>query len=183
MSVKPIITFLAAGLILLTGTAFAQNDPIGKTDTVTLIVDSPAPGTWVISANIWNDEDLAAIDIPIKYTAGITKLIVDSISFAGTRMEYFAQKYNPIDTAGQMMHFGGFAYMGPDKPPLVPGSGELARVYISAVGDKKPGVFAVDTCTMAPNSTLMLVDKAAKIIIPALKIVDKKKADKEEKKK
>lgn len=181
MTFMKITAFLFAGLLVLAGAASAQEDPIGKTDTVTLVVDSPEPGKWVISASIWNDEDLAAIDIPIKYTAGITRLKIDSISYAGTRMETFAQKYNPIDTANQTMHFGGFAYMGPDKPPLAPGSGEIARIYISAYGDKKPEVFAVDTCFMAPNSSLMLVDKNAKIIIPALRIVDMKDSGKEKK--
>lgn len=183
MTFMKITASLIAGLLALAGTALAQEDAIGKTDTVTLVVDSPEPGKWVISASIWNDEDLAAIDIPIKYTAGIAPLKIDSVSYAGTRMEFFAQKYNPIDTANQTMHFGGFAYMGPDKPPMAPGSGEVARIYISAAGDKKPGVFAVDTCFMAPNSTLMLVDKNAKIIIPALKIIDKADAKKEKEKK
>jgi hypothetical protein len=85
-------------------------------------------------------------------------------------MESFAQKYGPVDTANQMMHVGGLAYMGTDKPPMAPGDGEMARVYISMKDEKKPGPFAIDTVTMAPNSSLMLVDANAKIIIPALKI-------------
>jgi len=182
MTFKKITAFLFAGLLILAGAVSAQEDPLGKIDTVTLVVSSLEAGKWMISASIWNDEDLAAIDIPIKYTAGISRLKIDSISYTGTRMENFAQKYNPTDTANQTMHFGGFAYMGPDKPPMPPGSGEVARIYISAMGDKKPGVFAVDTCFMAPNSTLMLVDKNAKIIVPALKIVDNSgKKDKEKK--
>jgi len=179
---KVLKTVFAVGLILLAGNLMAQDDPLGKIDTVTLVVDNPAEGQWVISAHVWNDEEIAAIDIPIKFTAGIARLMVDSISYAGTRMEYFAQKYNPIDTAKQIMHFGGFAYMGPDKPPMAPGSGEVARVYISATGDKKPGVFAVDTTFMEPNSTLMLVDKNAKIIVPALKIINQADMEKGEKK-
>jgi len=183
MTFMKITAFLFAGLLVLAGAVSAQEDPIGKIDTVTLVVDAPEPGKWVISASVWNDEDLAAIDIPLKYTAGITRLNIDSVSYAGTRMEFFAQKYNPIDTANQTMHFGGFAYMGPDKPPMAPGSGEVARIYISAAGEKTPGVFAVDTCFMAPNSTLMLVDKNAKIIVPFLKIMDKGDAKKEKKEK
>jgi hypothetical protein len=182
MNSKVTTTVLIAGLLLLTGAASAQQDPLGKTDTVTLAIEKLQPGKWVVIASVWNDEEIAAIDIPIKYTAGVARLNIDSVSYAGTRMEYFAQKYNPIDTANQIMHFGGFAYMGPDKPPMAPGSGEVARVYISVIGDKKPGVFAVDTCFMAPNSSLMLVDKNAKIIVPALKILDKADVEKKEKK-
>lgn len=174
-------TLMVVGLLASAGSISAQTDPLGTTDTVTLVVHNPAPGKWMVSAHVWNDEELAAIDIPIKYTAGMARLIVDSVSYAGGRIDYFAQKYNPIDTANQMMHFGGFAYMGADKPPLMPGSGEVAKIYISATGDKKPGVFAVDTCFVQPNSRLMLVDKNAKSIVPVLKIVDKTAAATEEK--
>ncbi len=182
MSLRVITTVFITGLFLLVGAVSAQQDPIGKIDTVTLVVDNPAPGNWIITASVWNDEEIAAIDIPIKYTAGMAKLRVDSVAYGGTRMEFFAQKYNPIDTANQIMHFGGFAYMGPDKPPMAPGDGVVAKIYISAYGEKKPGAFAVDTCYMEPNSTLMLVDKNAKIIIPALKIMDAKDAKGKEEK-
>jgi len=170
MSLKHFTMFVAAGLFIMAAMASAQNDPIGKVDTVTLYVSALSEGKWMISAHVWNDEELAAIDIPIKYTAGMAKLIVDSVSFVGTRCEGFEQKHSQVDTLGQKMHFGGFAYMSPNKPPLAVGKGEIGRVYISAYGDKKPGAFAVDTATVAPNSTLMLVDKNAKVIVPALKI-------------
>lgn len=175
MSPKLSVTLLLTTLVLLAASAYAQNDATGKVDTVTLKVQTLDANKWMVTAFVWNDEELAAVDIPIRYTAGMTKVMVDSVSFKGTRMEKFAQKYFPIDTAGQMMHFGGLAYMSPEQPPLVVGSGEMARVYFSLKnesGAKKPGPFAIDTCTMAPNSSLMLVDKNAKIIVPALKIIN-----------
>lgn len=177
MSMKLFTTLLAVACLLATPVIWAQTDPIGKVDTVTLKVEALAAGKWMVSAHVWHDEALAAIDIPIKYSAGMAKLFVDSVSFKGTRMESFAQKYAPVDTAAQIMHFGGLAYMGPDKPPLAPGSGEVARIYISAKGGKEPGAFAIDTATAQPNSTLMLVDEKAKIIVPALKIMTVTKKD------
>jgi hypothetical protein len=177
MSMKLFTTLLTAGCLLMVPAVWAQTDPIGKVDTVTLNVEALAAGKWMVSAHVWHDEPLAAIDIPIKYSAGMAKLFIDSVSFKGTRMENFAQKYSPVDTAGQVMHFGGLAYMGPDKPPLAPGSGEVARVYISAKGGKEPGAFAIDTTTAQPNSSLMLVDEKAKIIVPDLKIITVKKEE------
>ncbi len=161
--------------VFTAGFASAQIDPVGNIDTLTLIVESLDDNKWVISANLWNDEELAAMDIPISYTAGVAKLVVDSVSYAGTRIEYFAQKYTQVDTVGQVMHFGGLAYVGPDKPPLAPGNGEVGRIYISLVGDKKPGPFAVDTALYAPNNHLILVDRDAKTIVPVVKIETKKK--------
>jgi len=175
MSPKLSIIFFMAALVLLSVCAFGQNDPIGKVDTVTLKVQALGADKWMVSAFVWNDEELAAIDVPIRYTAGMVKVMVDSVSFKGSRVEKFAQLYSPIDTAAQMMHFGGLAYMSPEQPPLAVGNGEMARIYFSlknASEAKKPGPFAIDTCTMAPNNSLMLVDKNAKIIVPALKIIN-----------
>lgn len=179
------VIFVLAATLALSAAGWAQNDPIGKTDTVTLVVETIQPGKWVITTHVWNDEELGGVDIPIKYTAGVATLRVDSVVYTGTRMETFAKTYNQVDTLNQRMHFGGFPYMAPNQPPMPAGNGEMARVYISVTGDKKPSAFAVDTTTMKPNNSLMLVDKNAKIIVPALKIVyaDKQKAQEAEKKK
>ena len=181
---KLFTAILTAGLVMASGIVFAQADPIGAVDTVTLYVETLAEGKWKISAHVFNDENIAGIDIPIKYTAGIAKLKVDSVSFIGTRMENFDMKSTPIDTAGQMMRFGGLAYMSPNKPPMKPGNGEIARIYISTIGGKKPGPFAVDTTTFPPAVKMMLVDENAKPLTPALKIVTvEPKKEKAEKKK
>lgn len=174
MKTKKTFLLILTILIAISGTAMAQTDPVGAIDTLTLVVNKLEEGKWMVSVQLWNDEELAAMDIPLGYTAGIAKLIVDSVSYTGTRIDYFAQKYLQIDTVGQVMHFGGIAYMGPDKPPLEPGQGEVGKVYISVHDTKKPGPFAVDTAFYAPNNHLMLVNTEAKTIVPALKIETKK---------
>lgn len=170
-------TLCALGLTmaLLCGAALAQQDNMGKVDTLTLMVDNYAPNKWVVTAHLWNDEEIAAFDIPIKYSAGMTKLGVDSITFAGSRADYFAQKYTQVDTTGQMMHFGGLAYMGSDKPPLAPGEGSIGRVFISTMGGAEADAMVVDTVFFAPNNKLMFVDRNAKSIIPAVKIAEVEK--------
>ncbi len=172
---------LVAGLCLTAAAVSAQTDPIGKVDTVSLFLENTGEGKWMISAHVWNDEELAAIDIPVEYTAGIAKLGVDSVSYAGARIEYFTHKFNPTDSAGQTVRIGGLARMNPNKPLLAPGSGEIARVYISSRDKREPGIFAADSTTLPPNGTLMLVDKNAKSIIPVLKIVTVKPEKKAEK--
>ena len=184
MKFKTIV--LMAIAICIAGGAFAQDDAMGKIDTLTITINNIAAGKWMISASLWNDEEIAAFDIPLKYAAGMTKLNVDSISYAGSRVDYFAQKYSQVDTTGQVLHFGGIAYVGSDKPPLAPGNGEIGKVFITVIGDKEPGPFVVDTTTFIPktpgNSTgnkLMLVDRNAKAIVPFVRIVSNtKKAEK-----
>jgi hypothetical protein len=174
MLFKRLVACMAVGLCLTAGVAFAQDDPLGKVDTVSLFVETLADGKWMVSAHVWNDEELAAIDIPLKYTAGVAKIVVDSVSFAKTRVEGFALKSPQVDTAKQTMDVGLLAFMDPVKPPLPVGKGEVARIYFSVRGDKKPGPFAVDTTAYSSANTLMLVDVNAKTIIPVLRIEYKK---------
>jgi hypothetical protein len=171
MKLAKLTVLTVAVVCLAAASASAQNDPFGKTDTLTLAVQDMGNNSWMVTGYLWHDEDLAALDVPIKYTAGIAKLMVDSVSFEGGRMDYFAMKQHQVDTTGQTMHIGGFAYLGSDKPPLAPGNGEMFKIYFSTIGDKKAGVFAVDTTFYPPASTMQLVSKDAKSIIPALKII------------
>ena len=68
------------------------------------------------------------------------------------------------------------------------GSGEMARIYFSLKGEgdeRKAGNFAVDSTTVPPANSLMLVDVNAKTIVPYLKITGAaagKEAEKVEKK-
>ncbi|MCK5125678.1 MAG: hypothetical protein KAR42_05440 [candidate division Zixibacteria bacterium] len=172
------LLFTILALSLFIGTAFAQIDSMGIADTLTLTYTNYAPSKWVIEASLWNDEEIAAFDIPIKYTAGMAKLKVDSVTYTNTRTDYFAQKYIQIDTTGQMLHFGGLAYMGTDKPPLAPGTGAIGHVYLSVWGDKEPGEFVMDTTFFAPSNKLMLVDRNAKTIVPIVIIKEAVKKDK-----
>jgi len=185
MSRTFVMLTMLVGILVMTVSAWSQDDPVGEIDTVTIVVEPLSEGSWVVTAHVWNDEEIGGVGIPLKYTAGIAALNVDSISYDGTRMESFAKQYHLVDTAMQMVHFGGFPYMSPDQPPMPAGSGEMARIYISATGDKKPGSFAVDTVTMKPNNSLILVDKNAQSITPALKIIyiEKGKAEEAEKEK
>ncbi len=176
MSLKRIVACITVCLCLTAGLAVAQTDPLGKVDTVSLYVETIANGKWMVSVHLWNDEPLAAIDIPLKYTAGVAKIVVDSVAFKGTRIDGFEQRGAQIDTMKQVLHFGGFAYIASQKPPLAAGKGEVARIFFSARGDKKPGPFAVDTTAYSASSTLMLADVNAKTIVPALKIEYKKAA-------
>jgi hypothetical protein len=176
MSFKAFVACITVGLSLTAGLALAQSDPLGKVDTVSLYVETIADGKWMVSVHLWNDEPLAAIDIPLKYTAGVARIVIDSVAFKGTRLDGFEQRGAQIDTVKQVMHFGGFAYIASQKPPLPAGKGEVARIYFSARGEKKPGPFAVDTTAYSVSSTLMLADVNAKTIVPALKIEYKKAA-------
>jgi hypothetical protein len=177
------VVLLLAGMCLLFGSSWSQNDPVGKIDTVTIVVEPLDEDSWVITTHVWNDEELGGFGIPLKYTAGVAALNVDSVSYEGTKTKEYFELFYQVDTANQMIHFGGVTRMAAGPPPMPAGGGTMGRIFVSALGDKKPGPFAVDTVTMKPNNKLMLVDKNAKSIWPALKIVYPEKGKEEKAKK
>ncbi len=173
------------GVVFMAGNVLAQSDPMGAADTVTLVITELEKGRWMIAAHVFNDEELAAIDIPLKYTAGIAKVKLDSMTYDQGRIGFFAYKFDQKDSLSQTVRFGGLAYLNPNNPALEAGSGEVGRAYLSVQGGKEPGPFAADTITLPPNAVLMLVDKGATSIIPVLKIstIKPEKATKNEGKK
>jgi len=171
MSRRLLLFFIMSiSLLIFTGGVIAQSDVFDAVDTVTLAVEELEKGKWVIIVSLMNDEELAAIDIPVRYTAGIAKVKLDSMTYSKGRIDFFAYKFETKDSLNQVVRFGGLAYLNPKNPPLEPGSGEIGRAYVSVHGDREPGPFGVDTITVPPNASLMLVHKNARNIIPHLKI-------------
>ena len=123
----------------------------------------------MISVYLFNDEDIAALDIPLKYSAGVAKVTLDSISYADSRIEYFGQKYKPLENDMQTLRFGGIE-IGPKAKPLPPGNGLIGKGYLSVEKGRTVNMITVDTATVKPAATMMLSDVNAYTIIPALKI-------------
>jgi len=175
-------TMLIALMIIISGTAVAQQDGNGKIDTVTLVSEQISDNQWMVSVYLFNDEDIAALDIPLKYSAGVAKITLDSISYAGSRIEHFQQKYKPVENDMQTLRFGGLE-IGPKAKPLKAGDGLIGKGYLTVEKGRNVDMITVDTATAKPAATMMLSDVNAYTIIPALKIKNTKGEAKEEAKK
>lgn len=140
--------------------ASAQSDPYGKIDTVyaeTAMIDS---NIWTITVNYSNDEPIVGLSIPLKYHAGLVKLIADSAVYAGGRAASFAYRGFRVDTAIQCLTLGMIANLGPTTVRLEPGAGRLVTIYLSSIDDLAIKKLVVDTTTTNPNNSLLTMTDA-----------------------
>lgn len=156
---KPTLKAAACTVMMLMVPAFvsAQMDHFGKLDTVYTDVAKIDNHNWTITVSYTNDEPVAGLSIPLKMSAGLTRVVADSAVYTGGRVEKFALKAFRPDTAIQCVMLGMVANLGPTDNVLTPGNGRLVTVFVSSL-DKKPiEKLAVDTTTLQPNNSLMVV--------------------------
>jgi hypothetical protein len=143
-------------------------DNFGKVDTCRIVVSQDEKSNQVIaSVSVLNDEELAALTLPLRYGNGKTPIRCDSVRFRGTRSEYFSMKTQLVDTVEQTVLIGLIADMSGSKPPLEKGDGEVARLHFSVDKNKKFKDFFMDTTWIKPYNLLKFVTPDVKGIYPA----------------
>ncbi len=149
-------------VLLLTVSAFAQGDPVGKVDECTVVLNETAKADhWEVVINFTNDEALFGLVFPLLIKSDKGKLRYDSTSFAGTRVADFAVKIPYEDTAftnkggGLKLNIGLIGSVGPEATELLPGSGVIARHYITGL-DKgiTTASIVVDTTFIRPANRI-----------------------------
>ncbi len=141
--------------IFLTGVIFAQNDPIGEIDTVSIGQLSVGAGEYIgVPINLWNDEDLGALTLPFSYP--VDKLEFQNIDFAGGRVDYINTKPIIVDEENGAILIGVViifeAYIGP-------GEGRVCTINFRAKDDLLPGeIITIDTTFVPPAGHLLLSD-------------------------
>lgn len=111
-----VIALLVPSLVLAaSSTDFTVAKAQAKTDNVV-----------VVPLTVSNDKELAALDIPLKFSEGVTLKEVD---FEGTRVEYFDLKAAMIDNENQTVVIGLLPQISPvEKPYLEAGDGVVANL-------------------------------------------------------
>ncbi len=177
---KPAI-FIIGFLLLLSSALMAQMDTHGKIDTIYIEPYQIDATNWGINVELFNDEEIVGISVPLHFTSETKKLVADSTIFKGGRTEHFRIKLARPDTAIQCITIGLIADVGLSVPPVQPGKGRIATIFISSLDKKEIPNLKVDTTTTAPGNTLQMIMPPVHEIIPALvikkgeKVVEKKK--------
>ncbi len=157
-----ILTLVALSVISATG--MAQIDHIGKTDTVYADLTRINDNNWSITINVTNDENILGLSVPLKLSAANVKVVADSASYTGGRIEHFAYKGFRPDTAIQCIMLGMIANLGPSENKLTPGSGRIVTIFISSLNGEKIEKLSVDTTTLSPDNSLMIVADAEDLV-------------------
>ncbi len=157
--IKTMLLCLIA-LSLMSTVGLAQVDQMGKTDTVYADLARITDNSWTITINVTNDENLMGLSVPLKLSGTNVKVVADSASYSGGRAENFAYKGFRPDTAIQCVMLGMIANLGPTQNKLAPGSGRIVTIFVSSFDGEKIEKLSVDTTTLAPDNSLMLVADA-----------------------
>ena len=135
-------------------------EEIHKEDS--LIIEKTASvkdGNMAVKIDFVNDWELAAVTIPIKVEGQGVK--IDSISFAGSRVEYLKTRPVTIAKDGSKVVFGAICMT---EDYIAPGRGLLATVYISGSDSSKSKNVMVDTTTIHPASLLFTKSNSSSYI-------------------
>ena len=82
--------------------------------------------TVIVPLSVANDDGVIAIDIPLKYSAGVT---LKEVNFEGTRVDYFDLKIAKIDNDKHTVVIGLIHQLSPvAKQPLTAGEGPVANL-------------------------------------------------------
>lgn len=82
--------------------------------------------TITVPLQITNKDNLAAMDIALGFSEGVT---LQEVNFEGTRVEYFDLKVASIDNEAHTVIIGLLPQMSPDpKPDLAAGEGTVANL-------------------------------------------------------
>jgi archaellin len=163
-------------VILLLFTSFSivwsdkANDPFGKLDMVSVVVDQKAGSNKVVAkVNLVNDENITAIVVPLKYGTGKSPISLDSVSFTNTAVDKFALKSPNIDVKTQKVLLALISTISAADIYLPKGTNEIARLYFTLKKGAGEGSVTLDTTSFPPSNVLQLVkaqDKVAQSIYP-----------------
>ena len=149
-------------MLLFAASSWAQDDPIGKTDECKVVLKETAkPNHWEVEVNFTNDEPLFGLVFPLLIHSEKGKLTYDSTSFADSRIAKFAVKIPFEDTTftkkgkGLKINLGLIGSVGPKPYELQPGSGVIARHYITGDKNVTTKSIVVDSTFIRPANHLM----------------------------
>jgi len=141
----------------------AQTDPHGQIDTVYVNqVIAGAGKECVVDVNLWNDELLGGVTVPLLYPKDKLELI--SLDFSGGRLAYIGNKPVTIDTAAGTILAGAIVITEAYIP-----TGEGLIFSLRFRVKVTPGTVAVIDSATIPPAYLVLADAAAKTIFPAFR--------------
>jgi hypothetical protein len=140
-------------------------DEFGQTDAVRLRVEQVHGSQWIAMVELSNDENIAAMTLPLRWRPRGGFFRLDSASYDGLRTEQFALKTFYPDSVKQTVLIGLISDLGTGLPPLPPGDGPIARLHFTALQvSVKP--LDVDTTFIRPHNVLQMVTPDVSSILP-----------------
>lgn len=151
LTLAVLVAFLVPALVM------ARPDP-GAADKVYLGAAQPdGAGKYVVPINIFNDEPLTAIDIPLKFGNAGDGIVLDQVTFADGRAVGFDFKFAKPDNQAKTVLIGLVSSMASLKEDMPTGDGAVAFLHFTVTDNRINAIsFDVDK-TRAPQHTMLLI--------------------------
>jgi len=146
----------ALALLLAPSLTFGQ--PVPHVSTDTLWIDSIATHSGqkaVLGIYFSNADTINGMDVPLKHSD--PAVIIDSVSFVGSRIENRFLTVVEIDTVGAVCHIGAF-YFDVGQEEVGPGRGLLARLFLTIPNDFLTELVTFDTTFIVTGLTFVTKD-------------------------
>jgi hypothetical protein len=111
----------------------------------------------VVPIEISNDVELAALDIPLSFSEGVT---LKEVNFEGTRVEYFDLKVSKIDNENKTVVIGLLPQMSAEKKPDLPaGQGSIANLVFEVNDPSITEISLNEVVLSSPHHSLSFVSR------------------------
>ena len=165
--------FLTA-LLVISVAAFADQQTAEKPkvkqikDRVEVVLHPGAAKNKAVAVVLATNVNLVrSLSLPLKFVAGPDSVWVDSVSFVDTRTANFGIKnYKFYPKRSAVMILTMSLYKDKKYNDLQPGTGEVARIYLSAKGKFPTDSLRVGPVTLPPDNKLMFVTDALAAVEP-----------------
>lgn len=146
-------TLILVLLMSLPGLILAQEEKkeIKGNTCYTESVEVGKATSFPVKVFVNNVDSLAAFSMPIYYRSDTVDLQCDSVTFHGSRAEYFSLSFFKIEPVGKTVFFSFLWVTDPEEktPPLAPGEGMVAELWFTTPEDIKAGKVKLDS---GPNA-------------------------------
>lgn len=154
------VTLTVTFLCLVSLVSLASGNDENMPDSLVIErVEVPPGANAVIKIDFVNDQELAALTIPLSVIGG--GMTIDSVSFVGSRVEYLKMRPVTIADNRKDVVFGAIC-MTEDYVPA--GRGLMATLYLSPTDSVKTDLCMIDTTTVGPASVLFTKKDSASFI-------------------
>jgi hypothetical protein len=110
--------------------------------------------TYIVPVNLSNAVPMAALDLPLKFSEGVT---LEEVTFEGTRSADFDFKWANIDNDNNTVVIGLIPMIEGRNPDLEPGEGAIANLVFSVDDEEIDKIEVTETTMEKPQHMLMLV--------------------------
>jgi len=160
MKLKVCFLLLVSLFIFVLAANLSLADDPGNPDTCRVQCgDAALPGQQVvISVDVYNDEDLGGLVVPLTFGYSGLDVVCDSVSFVGGRAEHAEYRGVTVDTADYSLAF----YAVFIDSHLVAGDGAVAQLYFSTgPGWDSAVCIHVDTSFYPPTTVLEFTPRSS----------------------